>query len=57
MRVIECNLCGEVVQADDDAGLRAAVGAHVAERHADAGIDDEQVRALVERDAYDATDA
>lgn len=57
MRVIECNLCGEVVQADDDDALREAVAAHVAAQHADAGIGDEQVREMVERDAYDATDA
>ena len=57
MRVIECNLCGEVVQADDDDALRREVAAHVSEQHADAGIDDEQIRAMVERDAYDAMDA
>lgn len=57
MRVIECNLCGEVVQADDDEGLRQEVAAHVAEQHADAGIGEEQVRGMVEREAYDATDA
>ena len=57
MRVIECNLCGEVVQADDDEALRDEVAAHVADQHADAGLDDEQVRTMVERNAYDAMDA
>ncbi|HVE68033.1 MAG TPA: hypothetical protein VNB64_05570 [Solirubrobacteraceae bacterium] len=57
MRVIECNLCGEVVQADDDAALREAVAAHLADQHAGAGMDEDQVRGLVERNAYDAMDA
>jgi hypothetical protein len=57
MRVIECNLCGEVVQADDDEALRSELTAHVADQHADAGIDDEKVQAMVQRDAYDAMDA
>lgn len=57
MRVIECNLCGEVVQAGDDEELRREVAAHVAEQHPDAGLDDDRVRELVERSAYDAMDA
>lgn len=57
MRVIECNLCGEVVQAGDDEELRREVAAHVADQHPDAGLDDDRVRELVERSAYDAMDA
>ena len=57
MRVIECNLCGTVVQGADDEELTQAVSAHVASEHADAGIGEEQVRGMVERNAYDATDA
>jgi hypothetical protein len=57
MRVIECKLCGEVVQADDDESLRREYTAHVTDQHADAGIDDDQVRSMVDRDAYEATDA
>jgi hypothetical protein len=57
MRVIECNLCGEVIQADDDEALAGAFQAHMAGEHADAGVDEEQVRGMVERDAYEATDA
>jgi predicted small metal-binding protein len=57
MRVIECNLCGQVIQAEDDEELVGAFQAHVADEHADAGIDEEQVRGMVERDAYEATDA
>jgi predicted small metal-binding protein len=57
MRVIECNLCGQVIQADDDDQLVEAFQAHVADEHADAGIEEDQVRSMVERDAYEATDA
>jgi hypothetical protein len=57
MRVIECNLCGEVVQADDDEALRTELAAHLADQHADAGIDEEKVAGTVERNAYDAMDA
>jgi predicted small metal-binding protein len=57
MRVIECNLCGQVIQAEDDDELVEALQAHVADEHADAGIDEERVRGMVERDAYEATDA
>ncbi len=57
MRVIECDLCGEVVQAADDDELTGALAAHLAERHADAGIGEDQARGMVEREAYDATDA
>jgi hypothetical protein len=57
MRVIECNLCGEVVQADDDEALRTELAAHIADQHADAGIDEEKVAGTVERNAYDAMDA
>jgi len=57
MRVIECNLCGQVIQAEDDDDLVEALQAHVADEHADAGLDEERVRGMVERDAYEATDA
>lgn len=57
MRVIECNLCGQVVQADDDEELVGAMSRHMSEQHVDAGVDEDRVRQLVERDAYDATDA
>ena len=57
MRVIECNLCGEVLQADDDDALRSDLVGHTASQHADAGVDDAKARELVERNAYDAMDA
>jgi hypothetical protein len=57
MRVIECRLCGEVLGADNDEQLRGVVERHVAAEHSDAGLGEEQVRELVERDAYTATDA
>lgn len=57
MRVIECNLCGQVLQADDDDALVGVVAAHSAAEHADAEVPQDDVRGMVERDAYEATDA
>ncbi len=57
MRVIECNLCGEVLQAANDDDLVGAAMGHFNERHADAGMDEPRMRDMVERDAYDATDS
>jgi predicted small metal-binding protein len=57
MRVIECNLCGQVLQADDDDKLVETVAGHMSREHADAEAGEEQVRAMVDRDAYTATDA
>jgi predicted small metal-binding protein len=57
MRVIECNLCGQVLQADNDDELVDVVAQHMSSEHADAQIGEDQVRGMVERDAYTATDA
>ena len=57
MRVIECNQCGQVVQADTDEELVGLVAAHMSDVHADAGVGEDQARELVEREAYDAMDA
>jgi predicted small metal-binding protein len=57
MRVIECNFCGQVLQADDDEGLVKVAAQHMSTDHAEAQVDEEQVRGMVERDAYTATDA
>jgi predicted small metal-binding protein len=57
MRVIECNFCGEVVSGADDDDLAQAVRRHMDEQHRDAGIDDQQARDMVDRDAYNATDS
>jgi len=57
VRVIECNLCGQVLGADNDDELVAVAARHMAADHADSGVDEDQVRGMVERDAYTATDA
>jgi predicted small metal-binding protein len=57
MRVVECNICGELVSGADDAELVDAVRRHMDEHHGDAGVDDARVRDLVEQGAYEATDA
>ena len=57
MRVVECNICGELVSASDDGALVAEVRRHMDAHHGDVGVDDDRVRALVEHGAYDATDA
>jgi predicted small metal-binding protein len=57
MRVIECNFCGQVLQADDDEGLVKVAAQHMSTDHAEAQVGEEQVRGMVERDAYTATDA
>ena len=56
MRVIECNLCGQVIQAADDEELVTTAAEHMSSQHADAELGEEQIRGIVERDAYDATD-
>ena len=59
MRVIDCE-CGQTVQAANDDELRTALAEHLRESHpagADEQADDEQLRALVEQRAYDATDS
>ena len=57
MRVIECNLCGQVLQADNDEELVEIVVGHITSEHPGAGMREEQAREMVERDAYSATDA
>ena len=54
MRVIECNECGETVQAATDAELVERLGEHLQEEHE---IEGEDLEELVEAEAYDATDS
>jgi len=56
MRVIECNECGEPIQAADDAALARNLAAHLAEEH-DQDPDEDEVAELVEQEAYEATDS
>ena len=57
MRVIECNFCGEVVSAANDEDLAHAVRRHMDDQHAEAAIDEQRARDMVERSAYSATDS
>jgi hypothetical protein len=57
MRVVECNICGEVVAAADGDALVVVVRGHMDAAHGDAGVGDDRVRDLVERNAYEASDS
>jgi len=56
-RVIEDNIDGEVLSAATDDELVAVVVKHYQDRHPEADMDEEMARAMVEREAYDASDA
>ena len=57
MHVIECNFCGETISGANDEDLARNLSRHLSEQHADAGVSDDQVRGMVERDSYPATDS
>jgi predicted small metal-binding protein len=56
MRVVECNICGQVVSAADEARLVEEVRRHMDDVHGDLGVGDDRVRALVDT-AYEASDS
>ena len=56
MRVIECNECGEPLQAANDAELVRVVSAHLESEH-DIDADEDELTELIESDAYEATDS
>jgi len=56
VRVIDCD-CGKTLQAANDDDLFAAVRGHIAADHPEMELSDEQVLALIERQAYEASDA
>jgi hypothetical protein len=56
MRVIECDECGETLQAANDEELQRVLGAHLASDH-DMRPDEDELTELVEGEAYDATDS
>jgi len=56
MRVIECNECGETIQAANDEELVRNLGAHLASEH-DMDVDEEELTELVEAEAYEAMDS
>jgi predicted small metal-binding protein len=57
MRVVECNICGQVVSAADDARLVDEVRRHMGDVHGDLDVGDDRVRELVDRGAYEASDS
>jgi predicted small metal-binding protein len=56
MRVIECDECGETIQAANDEELVRNLGAHLASEH-DMEEDPEELTELVEAEAYEAMDS
>jgi predicted small metal-binding protein len=56
MRVMECNECGETLQAANDEELVRCVSTHMeSEHHMD--VDAEDMTELVEAEAYEAMDS
>jgi hypothetical protein len=53
-RALNC-FCGEYLEGDDQEELLNWAKAHVARRHSDIQLTDEQVRKIVEDGAYDTT--
>jgi predicted small metal-binding protein len=56
MRVVECDICGETISAANDDELARRVRDHLESQH-DQEPDDEQVRTMIEEEAYDAMDS
>jgi hypothetical protein len=55
VRAVRC-WCGELVVADDDAGLARELRAHVAEAHPDEERSDEEIRERIAAAGEDAPD-
>ena len=56
MQVIECNECGETLQAAENEELVRVVVRHMASEH-DIEMDEEEATELVESEAYEAMDS
>jgi predicted small metal-binding protein len=56
MRVIECDECGETLQAANDEELVRNLGAHLRNEH-DLEVDEDELIELIEAEAYEATDS
>ena len=56
MRVIECNECGETLQAANDGELARVLGAHLRDEH-DEHPDEEELAELIADEAYEAMDS
>jgi hypothetical protein len=57
MRVIECNLCGELVSAATDDELATGLLRHHGERHEGSALDDAEASRLIADEAYEASDS
>ena len=51
-RALDC-FCGVYLEGDNDEELLNWTRAHVSRKHSDMGLTDEQVRKMVEEEAYD----
>lgn len=56
MRVIECDECGETLQAANDEELKLVLGGHLEAEH-ELEVDDDDLTELVEAEAYEAMDS
>jgi hypothetical protein len=56
MQVIECNVCGETLQAAGNEELARILGRHLETEH-DVEVDEEELAELVESEAYEAMDS
>jgi hypothetical protein len=56
MQVIECNICGETLQAAENEELVRVLSAHLEDEH-DEEPDEDEVADLVESEAYEAMDS
>ena len=57
MRIIDCNECGETIQATNDEDLARRLSEHMRSDHSDVEWDDEQAASTVSDQAYMATDS
>jgi predicted small metal-binding protein len=56
MRVIECDECGETLQAANDEELMRVLGGHLHDEH-EMEVADEDLLELIEAEAYEAMDS
>jgi predicted small metal-binding protein len=56
MRVVECNVCGEPLSAANDDELVRRLQSHVGSEHPDEDFDESAARAMVDEQAYTASD-
>jgi predicted small metal-binding protein len=57
MRVLECDICGEVVNAASDDELAGRLREHAERVHPDSVPDEDAARRLVADSAYEAQDS